>query len=427
MNLKAFKLGRLFFPHFLPRNSEAVIVDLSHIHLRAMRADFANEGLKVEITLANELNLQSDGWAQLAPYGDFPGVAVIANDNGTVSSFPAVQRLDRQAAEAMVANFYSLINRVKRFIKGCNIYNGHPDMPDAGDLYPDKSPKGMIVELQARDDGFYCKPAFNNEGESLLNQSRKLYFSGRWTSNELPSENGKRIFRPDVLKSAGLTARPNLPVQHVNERKPQTPPEMNKKLIIDLLAARGVTFANEAEATDEKIAAEIRKLGQTGDALAQEKATWANEKAALTANITQRDTTITTLTNERDTFRTNFQNERKARITGLLDAAITEGRITAAERADWERRLNDEAQFANESASLGRQEKKIKTGTLEHGGRKFDIANAAQRSETVKRLVAEIEKRDACDYNTAYARVQAEYPALFADMKQPEIKLPGKN
>ena len=59
----------------------------------------------------------------------------------------------------MVQNFYSLGNRIKRFIsKGVAIFNGHPNMPDAGAKYPDKGEKqGLIVELQTRDNGIYCE------------------------------------------------------------------------------------------------------------------------------------------------------------------------------------------------------------------------------------------------------------------------------
>ncbi|MDB6018442.1 MAG: hypothetical protein JWR19_2931, partial [Pedosphaera sp.] len=57
------------------------------------------------IVFANELSIQSDGWAQLAPYGDFPGQGFVRNADGTVTKFAAVQRMDRPAAEAMAAKF----------------------------------------------------------------------------------------------------------------------------------------------------------------------------------------------------------------------------------------------------------------------------------------------------------------------------------
>ena len=350
-----------------------------------MKAQFINtaEPPAPQFTgFANELTVNPDGWAQLAPFGDFPGRAVITNDDGTLTRFDAIQRLDRAAADAMVRNFYSLGNRVKRFFKSCAIFNGHPDMPDAGGRYPDKSPKGVIADLRVSDEGLFCRPLFNNEGEALLNQPARLFFSGRWTSTELPAENGRRIFRPDELKSAGLTANPNLPVEHINDNglsavvetplsdpvakvearegatSPQPSPplrggegeepadrvlapaakaetlnsdpstintEMNKQPLLQLLAAYGVQFTNDAG--DQQLL----------DALTQ---------------------TLASLAGERDAARNQFANERKTRIASLLDGALTEGRITAGQRSDWERRLGDETSFANESAALTRLPRK---------------------------------------------------------------------
>ena len=68
----------------------------------------------------------------------------------------------------MVARFKSPWQRVKRYFTGCPIYAGHPDVPAFANDYPDKSPKGMIIDLQVRADGLYCKPVFTNEGSELV-------------------------------------------------------------------------------------------------------------------------------------------------------------------------------------------------------------------------------------------------------------------
>jgi hypothetical protein len=295
----------------------------------------------------------------------------------------------------------------------------------AGNKYSDKSPKCSIVELQARPTGLYCKPVFFNEAEPILGQSTKIFFSGHWTSDELPQENGKRIFRPDKLKSAGLTPFPNLPVEHVNDRdktKTTIPTEMNKKIIIEFLALHGVQFANDA--TDDQIAEALKTLGtkaKTAETLAAEKAQWANENAALTATTTGLTNSVTQLTSERDAFKTSFANERQARIDTLIGTALQEGRITAADKATWEGRLKVEAQFANEADALAKLPKVVKTAsvTLDMGGRKVEIANAQERQEAVTRLVNAEMATNGGDYNRAYATVQKANPALFAAMKQP--------
>src|SRR5581483_9879065 len=185
---------------------------------------FANSSDSAElVSFTNDLALGPDGWAQLAPFGDFPGRALLRQPDGSVKTFDAIQRLDRAAAEGMTAKFKSLGQRLKRFLTGCHIYVGHPDVPAFANDYPDKNPKGMIVDLSVRDDGLYCKPVFTNEGSELIESKTYRAFSGYWSAQQVGEENGKTIFRPDLLKSAGLTNRPNLPVHLMNEGRASVP------------------------------------------------------------------------------------------------------------------------------------------------------------------------------------------------------------
>lgn len=387
------------------------------------RIQFANaaETVQVEcVAFCNEVVPDADGWAQLAVYGDFPGIGFVTDETGKTTRFPAIQRMDRQAADNMAAKFKSPLNKIKRYLRACEIFNGHPNTAIADGKYKDAGAKGQIVALEARADGLYCKPAFNNAGETLLNGKQKLFFSGHWDSDELPKENGKRVFRPDQLKSAGLVPNPNLPVQYVNDA---TQKNIMKDIIIKMLAAHGIQFANDAE--DQKVIDALNKFSADAktatETLATEKSQFANEKSTLTGTVTARDNTIQSLTTERDTARTNFANERTARVTALLDAAITAGRITAAERPDWERRLKNETEFANESAAIGKLAVKVKTTTItdDKGDRKVEIANASQRTETVTTLVNLEMARSKCSYDKAYAAVKRANPAIFEAMKQP--------
>ncbi len=378
--------------------------------------EFANDRETI-VVFGNEVSLTEDGWAQLAVYGDWPGKAMQVQENGQVKTFDAVQRFDRQAAGLMVTAFKSPLGTVKRFFRGCPIYLGHPDAPVGGGRYPDKSTKGMIADLQAREDGLWCQPVFSNEGIELL-EKKRMYFSGRWSSDEVGLENGKKIFRPDELKSAGLVEKPNLPVQWINEREDQpNKTNMTIQQLIALLAKLGVTFANEADATEENLATKLDEIATRNTTL---QTSFSNEQTAH--NLVK--TEFTRVQGELTTAKTSFANERKDRIKDLLDGAITAGCLTAAERSTWETRLTNEATFANERAELAKLKPKIKTQsvTLDMGGRKVEIANAAERQATVTELVAKEQKDNSLSYDAAYARVQTAYPQLFAAMKQPEIK-----
>jgi hypothetical protein len=357
------------------------------------------------IAFKNEITVDHDGWAQLAPFGDYPGTALVRQADGSTKKIPAIQRLDKAAAEGMVARFKSAWHRLKRYFTGCNIYAGHPDVPAFANEYPDKTAKGMIVDLQVRADGLYCKPIFTDEGSELV-ESRKLRaFSAYWSAREAGEQTGAggqplKIYRPDVLKSAGLTNRPNLPVHLLNEAQPthptQSDPIMNKKIILDFLAIQGITLANEA--TDDQFTAALQQLG---------------DRAAAA------ETALAARTLELETVNGELANEQKFHRDTLLDNALADGRITAAQRPEWATRL--ETNFANESAVLARLTPVLKTKALtqDFGARKAEIANTTERRDALDTLVKAEMAANGGDYDRAFATVQRANPALFAAMKQP--------
>ncbi len=377
-----------------------------NIFSKTPRANFANASETVVLCFANGADVRDDGWAQLAPFGDFPGRAVL-QVSGQPKSFPAVQRLDRQSAELMVAHFKSPLNRVKRFFKGCPIYLGHPDHPGVSAQYPDKAPKGSIVDLAVREDGLYCLPSFFPEAAELVEQ-QKLYFSGRWSSEFVNEEGGQKVFRPDALISAGLTEHPNLPVEWLNTASitnPQPEPEMKLTTLIAALVPCGITLS--ADATEEQALAALQTLTRPTETTT----TIANEKSVLESQLAA--------------ARTAFANERRAHIDRLLHHALMRGQITEAEKPVWKNRLEVEAQFINEAEALVQLPPRLKTTPREIsvGARKVSIANAADRQALVRELVSNLMKERNLDYDEAYAAVEKANPTLFEAMKQPETKV----
>jgi lipoate synthase len=115
-------------------------------------------------------------------------------------------------------------------------------------------------------------------------------------------------------------------------------------------------------------------------------------------------------------------NERQARIAAVLDLAIGAGQITPAQRSDWAAKLGVEAQFANALEALRNHAPVLKTRalTLDMGGRKMEIANAASRQEAVQNLVRAEMVEHGAGYDRAFAAVRKAHPALFEAMRQPE-------
>src|SRR5579872_1295094 len=89
------------------------------LHAPRNKVCFCNSAPVAEVVaFTNEIKLDHDGWAQLAPFGDYPGQALLHGPGGEVVKFDAIQRLDRIAADAMVARFKSPWQRVKRYFTG---------------------------------------------------------------------------------------------------------------------------------------------------------------------------------------------------------------------------------------------------------------------------------------------------------------------
>jgi hypothetical protein len=343
------------------------------------------------LQLTNEVSIGDDGWAQLAPFGDFPGVAFTAD-----GPKPAIQRVDAEAGDALRRSLRSFTGRAARFFRSVPIYNGHPDVPQISDRYEDREPKGHVADLEVRADGIYIRPVFSNSGAALLNGARRLGFSAYVDADVIPSDDGKIHARWTTLRSAGLTDRPNLPVQLLNEKPDHMPP----KLIAALVVA-GITLANEANETQvlEGIATLQR---QRDDAVAL-----ANTRATEVA------TTVTA----RDQARTELANERAAHITEVLSHAVESGRISEADRAVWKGRL--EHSFANESAALSKLTPtwKVSTTTANDGRRTGADATASGRTavELCNEAVAKVMKDNpTLGFRDAYIRAVESNPGLFA-------------
>lgn len=340
------------------------------------------------VVFLNTAEVAGDGWAQLAPWGDYPGMAAETLPDGTVRRFKAVQRLDPAAGADLVNAFRANQRRLQKFAVGLDIYEGHPDSPSVGHRWPDKAPRGTICDLEVRESGLYGRPIFNNVGAAMLQKPEKVGFSTRWLA--VQADPSQPIFRPRSLLSVGLTPNPNLPVEMLNEceqaGEEATTPTMNREKILAWLKGQGVELANDA--SDEQIDQGLAALGsklKSLPAIEQENTTL---KAAQTELTNERDTLktqVSTLTTERDASRTEFANERAKHVDARADLAIREGRITEAQREEWKGRLT--ADFSNAVEAIEKL-KVLKTTPAE---RKADVSNAAEARTGIGRVTQAIE------------------------------------
>jgi hypothetical protein len=357
---------------------------------------FANEGeTRCELT-NTAAAVGEDGWAQIAPFGDFPGMVTEVLPGGGVKGkpAPAIQRMDRTAAEAMVAHFNSATSRIMRWLRGVPIFSGHPDFPGAGNRYPDKGHKGVIAQLQVRNDGLYALPVFNGDGQALIQSQPGLGFSARWTAEPVEVVNGVHVLRPTQLISAGLTTQPNLPVQLINETY------MDLSALIAALKRMGVTVADGADLA--AITAAITAAAEKAEA----------DKAASTTQAANERPALTTAQGEVNRLAALLTARTNAHATSLIDEAIRGGRATEAERATLA------GQFANDFNSAAAQLatraathlKTTPTATVQPGT--GAAANMQTRQAMAQQFINERMQKGAT-YNEAFNAVKAEKPELF--------------
>lgn len=369
--------------------------------------DLANSDTHDICSLANAtaFEMGDDGFALLAPFGDS---VYSLEEKGKKTK--VIQRVSRENAPKIIEGFNSLFGKVKRWFKAASIWNGHPDHPSTGHMYPDKQPKGVFRELEVRDSGIYVKPLFNEAGADLINSGKRLYFSVRWTAEKTGEKDGVDVMEPINVVSVGLTPNPNLPTELLNDGGQNQTLEMNKQLLLSALAFAGIMDLSN-ESTDVQIAEAIRKIGTQAASVATltNDRKIAEDKAKTTAEQ------VVTLTNERKTL-----------ITHLVDEKQKAGAITEAERATWERRLTSD--FANEWTGFAELKPKVKTEPDEaaKGSRRGGITEAASASkklvEIANERVAKHPRKDdnwELAYAESYQAACRDNPGLFEQSKLP--------
>jgi hypothetical protein len=311
-----------------------------------------------------------------------------------------LQVLDRESAEAIVANFHEEQSSKGKRFAGLPVYIGHPDHPAFADTYKDKAAKAWIKEIALAPDALRLRTRWNASGRDLVANEEYKYFSPTWGA--LPIAGRSAAYRPVRLKSVGLTNEPNIGVMPLTNEK-EIPMQTLPPWLVKLL---GLADDATEEHVKEKLAEVMKKLDESENANAVQL---ANEQTARTAAETAREAAEVA-----------FANERKARCELLVANAIAQGRLTLADK---ERTLTELANAAPESftaraAELASRPPVLKTGAAHtaHLGQRKESSDAAT---AVLTLVNARMDQNREDYDTAFARIRKEKPELFANMKQP--------
>lgn len=355
---------------------------------------FANEVTDtLQAIFANEAKITTDRWVQLSPYGDHK------NSLG-------VQRFRKEDA-ITIANAFN--SNLYTKLLGLPFYIGHPDHPDFAGKHTDTRAYGRIKELEAREDGLFANVKWNSEGKKIIEEESYGYPSVNW----LVRREGN-AFRPFELRSVGFTNTPNIPVRPVSAANEQ---HNTMNPIIPWLKKHGIEIANEA--TDAQVATALGQLDVRLNTASSDATALANERQAatglqgqvqtLTAQLANERTTVTNLTGQVTSLTTSLANSRKVHSAFLLDQAITEGRITQADRAAYETEFANSFEAAETKLRACKQGLPIKPGT--------QLAQTTTQSRDsiskITSMVNERKDKEHISYDEAYRRFKSEKHPLF--------------
>lgn len=308
--------------------------------------------------------LPEDGWFQILPLGEFPGV--VERPDG--SSERATQVLDRAALEAIAANYdgETLID-----------YEHH-----SHDLDKRTTAAGWITGVQVRADGLYARARWSAAGRVDLVGGNYRSISPELEGLE---DLGNSRYRPHLLTGAGLTNRPRLKT-------------------LARISNRGTAATNEPEPkTSMKLI--NRELGLAEDAA---------ESSAVES--------LKTIKNRAQSLETEIAT-LKATNTALLESAV-EADLEQFAGVIKDREAIKAALIANRDSTLKllaalqpAKDDPARLTNRDKAGRPAPVVNATDdtdRADKIERAVQDYRITNRCTYEEADQQVRRARPELFA-------------
>lgn len=413
---------------------------------RLARSDFAlaNSGEVAAVALANDAAIDDAGWIVI-PFGDSRHSGKEGRIANAAERTPqqieaeragVIQRLDRESALALVNDYKSTWARIKRAIVGLPVFKGHPDAKRFEKIFPDKTPRGTISDMEVRETGLALKPVLTEQGAADVDAGWNKP-SPYWLLREVGEEAGRKVLAPFKLLSLGLVPRGNIEgLSLVNAAESETDSTiMNEKLrkFLASIGLSGVTApakAADASADETALANALDTAATAVAALKSEKEAADQKVATLTADKAKLEGEKTALANAAETANgkaTAAEEAAKAvRIAAakrVVAVAVKAGKISAADSAAQETALANAADFEAEAAKLDALKPKLRTES-QLGALGKDGKEQQGRTQQAIALVNAHMDSAKCDYDTAFEAVSKDpkNAALFGAMKKAETK-----
>lgn len=376
----------------------------------ANEATAETEGFKFSF-FSNEAKADTaDNWVQLSPYGRFPNAS-------------GLQVFTKQDA-LNICNEFTSAAAVGTRILGIPFYVGHPDHEAFKDVYKDKRAYGRIKTLEARDTGLFANVRWSGDAKQMIQEEAYHGHSVNWRMKKIGGE-----WHPVSLKSVGFTNDPQIPVEPITAANEKQENIMDKKLIAKALGLSEesteeqiITAVNEAQKNVVAYAAFKTALTTAGvKTEASDILAVANEvKALKEKNVID----STEAANEKkradqekaraDKAVIDFANERKARAGVLISTALTQGRITAAEKVTYETEFANESTFEATVTKLASAKAKLPTNSRVNGVVSGITPESRGKVEQISEFVNEVQAQNPkLSHMEATAMAKKKKPELF--------------
>lgn len=328
---------------------------------------------EIDLILDNAAELDEDGWALIAPFGEHPKTRLVKH-NGTLREEKFIQVLDNESADQLLSKENSLFRRLRRAWVGIPVYRGHPDLRDYEPATTGTAERkeiiGTIDRVRKTARGLEGHFVLTPAGADAVEKQGCKYPSALWYVMPIARRGDAMVARPFKLLSAGLTPHPNIsgvePLANARGAERKTPTkEPDMRLITGWLLANGIAVAGGDAPTETQV---VEALQNFQSAKASETAALGNENASLAEAQAEWKSKGSALENENAALKTRAAAERQGRAAAVADLAIARGKTTVAERAAKIRLLENAADFEGETAALLGSATKFKTaGNAESG------------------------------------------------------------
>jgi hypothetical protein len=403
----------------------------------------ANDTGSMAVVLGNELEIDQEGWALIAPFGEHLKSRLIRNESGDIVEQKFIQVLDNEAADTILSGENTMFRKLKRALFGITVYKGHPDLkqhaPETVDLSggPKKVALGVADKLRKGTRGIEAHfSLLPDEAQAVENEGYK-YPSALWLVQPIGERDGAIVCKPFKLLSVGLTPNPNISgVDSLANAKSNTPAakldaesnETMKALLIGWLAAKGIVLANDAseqavfeafQRHQTSTSTEVTTLGNDKTTLSGQITTLQNEKTTLGGQVTALTNERTNLTNQVTALTNDKKTERKGRAEAVVDLVIHQGRLAIAERDAQITALENSADFDKDAKALKEKAVQFKVGSQNAESSKA-LANATTpdpRATLLQAVDQKMKDTGSSDYAACHAAVMKENPSLAAQLK----------